>query len=172
MELYLKQLTQEDAEKLYAFECENRAFFEKMVPERGDEYYQYENFLERHRALLDEQQKRLSIFFLIKDKTGNILGRLNLVDINQDIGTGHIGYRVGEAFTGQGVTDRSLTLLLRDIDKYNVKEIHAKTTLNNIPSQKVLLRNGFLLTNTEEDQASGETFLHYLWSHAVKRKGG
>lgn len=172
MELYLEQLTQEDAEKLYAFECENRAFFEKRVPGRGDEYYHYENFLERHRDLLDEQQKKLSIFFLIKDKTGNVLGRLNLVDIDQDIGSGHIGYRVGEAFTGQGVADRSLTLLLRDVGKYNVKEIHGKTTVNNIPSQKVLLRNGFLLTKTEKDPDSGETFLHYQWSHPDKRKGG
>ncbi|WP_421384063.1 GNAT family N-acetyltransferase [Bacillus salacetis] len=164
MELYLEQLVQEDAEKLYAFECENRSFFEIMVPGRGDDYYRYHTFLERHQALLDEQRLELSFFFLIKDKSGEILGRLNLVDIDKGTGTGHIGYRVGEAFTGRGIAERSVNLLLRDSEKYHVKEIQAKTTVNNIPSQKVLLRNGFLFINSEEDPHSGETFLCYVWS--------
>jgi [ribosomal protein S5]-alanine N-acetyltransferase len=169
MELYLKQLTQEDAEALYAFECNNRTFFEKMVPDRGHDYYIFDTFLTRHKALLDEQHQESSFFFLIKDKSGRILGRLNLFDIDKSTGTGQIGYRVGEAFTGQGIADRSVNLLLRDIGIYQVKEIQAKTTINNIPSQKVLLRNGFLLVKTEEEPGSGETFLHYLWSHSEKK---
>ncbi|RIW30930.1 N-acetyltransferase [Bacillus salacetis] len=163
MELYLERLRQQDAPELYAFECENREFFETMVPGRGEEYFQYDFFLERHRSLLEEQSQGLSFFFLIKNQSGDILGRVNLVDIDAGNGIGHLGYRVGEAYIGQGVAAMSLKLLMKDISKYHIRIIHAKTTADNIPSQKVLLRNGFLLKKIDDGTESGTEFLHYCW---------
>lgn len=57
MDIILEILKQNDAKKLYEFELENRAFFEKMVPERGEDYYHFETFQIRHNELLEEQRK-------------------------------------------------------------------------------------------------------------------
>jgi [ribosomal protein S5]-alanine N-acetyltransferase len=161
MDIYLDRLKMEDAEKLYAFEHENRAFFETMVPSRGAEYYHYDTFLARHKLLLKEQEEEISLFFLIKNKTGEILGRMNLVDIDHNTGIGHIGYRVGEAFTGQGIAAKALQLLFNEIEKLQVKEIHAKTTEDNLASQRVLLKNGFILVKRDEE-SSDPQFFHYV----------
>lgn len=63
MDITIEKLHETDAEKLFEFELENRDFFEETVPSRGDEYYVFENFKERHKALLDKQTKGLSYFF-------------------------------------------------------------------------------------------------------------
>jgi [ribosomal protein S5]-alanine N-acetyltransferase len=54
MEIYLDILSAEDAESLFRFETENRTFFERMVPSRGDAYYQYDHFLAILEDLLKE----------------------------------------------------------------------------------------------------------------------
>lgn len=44
MNITLSQLTYVDMESLYTFELTNRAYFEKLVPSRGDDYYDFNNF--------------------------------------------------------------------------------------------------------------------------------
>lgn len=81
MDIVIKKMQEEDFEKLYEFELENRAYFEEIVPSRGDDYYNFEIFKQRNKALLDEQHQGLSYFYLIKNKEDKVLGRMNLVDI-------------------------------------------------------------------------------------------
>jgi [ribosomal protein S5]-alanine N-acetyltransferase len=152
MDITIEKLHETDAEKLYEFELENRDFFEEMVPSRGDEYYNFENFKKRHQALLDEQAKGLSYFFLIKDKDDLILGRINIIDIDKSQKLGHVGYRVGKAYTRKGVASKALKLLIDTMNNQGIKQILAKTTINNIASQKVLKKAGFkqLAINDEE----------------------
>jgi [ribosomal protein S5]-alanine N-acetyltransferase len=165
MEIYIELIKEQDEPNLFQFEFNNRTFFEKMVPSRGEEYFNH--FSERHSGLLKEQQEGTSYFYLIRNDSGDIVGRINLVDIDWETCSGSLGYRVGEAFTGKGVAGRALKLLLHEIKKYNVTEIHAKTTTHNIASQKVLERNDFIRTSisTDEIQFNGETvrFVHYIW---------
>ncbi|QDP39271.1 GNAT family N-acetyltransferase [Radiobacillus deserti] len=165
MDITIEKLHDTDAENLYKFELENRIFFEEMVPSRGDDYYNFETFKERNKALLDEQAQGLSYFYLIKNKDGSIVGRMNLVDIEN--GLGHIGYRVGKAYTGKGIANRALKLLLETIrNKQGIKEVSAKTTTNNMASQKVLEKNGFkyMAASDEEFLMNGQKvkFVYYL----------
>lgn len=83
MDILIEKLNDIDEEALYKFELENRTFFEKMVPTRGDDYYKPEIFKIRHKALLGEQAEGISYFYLIKDKKDSILGRINLIDIDE-----------------------------------------------------------------------------------------
>ncbi|WP_306798788.1 hypothetical protein [Oceanobacillus saliphilus] len=46
MNIAIKKL-QEDLEKLFEFEIENRAYFEEMVPSREDDYYNFEIFFKK-----------------------------------------------------------------------------------------------------------------------------
>ncbi|WP_226676462.1 GNAT family N-acetyltransferase [Mesobacillus jeotgali] len=140
MNLYLSLLSLDDAEQLFAFEKDNKNFFERFVPPRPDSYFRFEDFSEILEELLEEQGDRRSLFYLIKDGNGQIIGRMNLVDIDWVTKSGKIGYRVGQQFTGKGAAVKGLQLLISEAKKMNLKELHAKTTKDNLPSQKVLDR--------------------------------
>ncbi len=169
MDIVLEKLQSKDAEKLFEFELKNRDFFEKMVPSRGDDYYHYEIFKKWHQVLLDEQEKNESYFYLIKDTNGAIVGRMNIVDIDHSPAIGHLGYRVGESYIGKGIATKALELLFNEIARVGVKQLLAKTTTNNVPSQKVLEKNGFerLKANSEDFDLSGrsEKFVYYMWTN-------
>lgn len=167
MDIIIEKLQRKDLEELYEFELENRAYFEEMVPSRGDDYYNFEMFKQKNIDLLDEQAKGLSYFYLIKNKEGLILGRINFTDIEKLEGLGHIGYRVGKTFTGKGVANRALNLLLAETTNLGIRKISAKTTTNNIASQKVLEKSGFQYISTaiETFKMNGQhlSFVYYVW---------
>ena len=168
MDISLEVLRHTDAKKLYEFELENRDYFEKMVPSRGDDYYNWESFNTRHEDLLDELAKGLSYFYLIKNENGVIVGRMNVVDIDKSRNLGYLGYRVGEAYTGIGIANKALKLLLSIMKEEGIKQILAKTTTNNIASQKILEKNGLkhISTSDEEVKINGQSlkFVNYQWT--------
>ena len=165
MEITINLLKEEDAEELFGFECDNRMFFENMVPSRGADYYNYKMFRIRHKELLTEQRAGISQFYLIRNYFGRIVGRINLVDIDQNAGIAHVGFRVGEQYVGQGVAIQALKLLLNM--KSSVTKIHGKTTTNNIASQKVMEKNGFekVSISDQEIDMNGQKlkFINYIW---------
>lgn len=165
MEITLDLLEEKDAQALFHFETENRAFFEQQVPSRGDSYYTWETFLERHRDLLAEQVCGRCRFYLVRDSEGKIAGRLNLVDIDEAAGTAEIGFRMGESFGGKGIGSHALSLLLSTDSA--VDKIYAKTTTVNKSSQRVLEKNGFVHLGISEDEfeMNGEKmkFMNYVW---------
>lgn len=61
-----------------------------------------------------------------------------------------------------------MKLLLETIGELDIKEVKAKTTTNNIASQKVLEQNGFGRTETsdEEFEMNGQMlrFVNYPWT--------
>lgn len=150
MEISINSLQERDAEELFEFEKNNRLFFEQMVPSRGEDYYNFETFKIRHKELLTEQQENKSKFYLIRDNSDKIIGRINLVDIDTTNDIAEVGYRVGQEYGGKGIGARALKLLLET--EISVKKIKAKTTTNNIASQRVLEKNGFKQVSTSDDE--------------------
>ncbi|WP_029329950.1 GNAT family N-acetyltransferase [Exiguobacterium oxidotolerans] len=166
MNVQLSSCTVKDTEALYAFEIDNRLFFEQSIPSRGDAYYLPETFKERHAALLQEQQDGSSFFYLIKDEAGTILGRINLVDRNQIEKTAQLGYRIGQVHAGKGIAKEAVRLLLGQCREYDIDEVEAKTTDANIASQKILTHNGFKRVDKKEEVAfNGQRIqlMHYSW---------
>ncbi|MEZ0481553.1 GNAT family N-acetyltransferase [Planococcus sp. SSTMD024] len=165
MEITLHLLHEKDAAALFQFELENREFFERLVPGRGDDFYVFEQFVLRHRELLKEQQAGLARFYLIKNDAGDILGRINLVDIDKRHQTAEIGFRIGAKYGGQGIGSRALKLLL-DAD-LGLRKIHGKTTNVNRGSQKILVKNGFQEKGMGEEEfnMNGQDmhFVYYVW---------
>ncbi|WP_342505111.1 GNAT family protein [Sporosarcina sp. FSL K6-2383] len=169
MDIILEKLNFADAEQLFAFELTNRSYFEEMVPTRGNDYYNFDFFKSRHESLLDEQAQGICFFYLIKDAEGSILGRMNLIDIEEHQGIAHLGYRVGQIHTGKGIANRALKLLVEAVMlEGRIKKIKAQTTTNNIASQKVLERNGFeqIGTSDETFEMNNQqlTFVYYSWA--------
>lgn len=167
MKIRVDPLTDEDAGAVLDFEKENRAYFEKMVPSRGDDYYNFERYMIHHEKLLEEQRQELSHFYLIRSTSGEILGRINFLDIDRTQNSGHIGYRVGANHTGQGVAQQALQILLDHLREKGFTMVFAKTTNHNIASQKVLEKSGFMKVEDRGEAfiMNGESlrFIHYVW---------
>ncbi|MFE2432506.1 GNAT family N-acetyltransferase [Streptomyces sp. NPDC059373] len=155
----LQLLRPDHAPALLAFERENRAYFAASIPDRGEDYFA--RFDERHRDLLAEQEAGVCYFHVLVGAAGQVLGRVNLVDV-ADGGAG-LGYRIAERAAGRGLA----TSAVREVfglaaDRYGLTALRAATTLDNAASRAVLARTGFTVTG--ETRLSGRPGLTYLRS--------
>ncbi len=147
-DVIIKLLEESDALDLLQFELENRAFFERMGFPRGDNYYESNNFNAIIKELVEEQEKGLVYMYLIKDYSGRIIGRVNLVSVVRgDFNKAELGYRIGEEYQGKGYATSAVKLVLDEaVSKHKLHRIEAGTSPDNIGSQIVLIKNGFQFT--------------------------
>ncbi|MEU2559229.1 GNAT family N-acetyltransferase [Streptomyces longispororuber] len=139
----LARLRLDHAPALLAFERENRAYFAASVPDRGDAYFA--EFDERLRALLAEQEAGVCHFHVVVDGDGEILGRVNLVDVAD--GSAELGYRIAEKATSRGLaTDAVRQVCVLAATEYGLTSLRAATTADNPGSRAVLARAGFVPT--------------------------
>ncbi|MBT2450222.1 GNAT family N-acetyltransferase [Streptomyces sp. ISL-43] len=138
--LRLERLRADHGDILLAFERENREYFARSVPDRGDAYFT--GFDERHRALLAEQDTGACHFHVVLDARGELVGRVNLVDVEQ--GSAELGYRIGERAAGRGTATAAVAEVCRlAASEYGLHLLTAVTTLDNAASAAVLRRTGF-----------------------------
>ncbi|MFE2265017.1 GNAT family N-acetyltransferase [Streptomyces griseosporeus] len=124
-----------------AFELANRAYFAASVPDRGDDFF--DRFSERFNALLAEQEAGICAFHVLLGEDGAVLGRFNLVDIED--GAADVGYRVAQHVSGRGVATASVRELCRlAAVRHGLHTLRAAAALQNAASRKVLLKAGFL----------------------------
>ncbi|MEH1017649.1 GNAT family N-acetyltransferase [Micromonospora sp. CPCC 206060] len=136
----LQQLDVRHAPALLRFEVENRAYFARSVPDRGDDYFT--GFAARHAELLAEQAAGLHRFHVLVNDDGAVLGRFNLVDLAD--GAAELGFRVAERVAGRGVaTDAVRRVCELARDGYGLRRLVASATLANLGSLAVLRRTGF-----------------------------
>lgn len=140
----LEPLNLEDAYDLLSFEKENKDYFERFVPSRGEDFYDNYSFIHRMENLIKEQKDGIGIYFLIKNNHGNILGRINVAEFDRESGHGILGYRIGKQYIKRGIASKALQMLLDNAVTLAIHSLSAQTTTENKGSQKVLLRNGFV----------------------------
>ncbi len=148
----LQPLRADHGPAVLAFETANRAYFTASISDRGDEYF--EQFAERHRALLADQEAGNGAYYVLVDEDGSVLGRFNLVLVED--GVAELGYRVAEQVGGRGVA----TATVRDLcslaaSRHGVRTLRAATSHANVPSQRVLLKAGFLPVGPADPSAIG-----------------
>ena len=145
----LQRLCVDHAQAVLAFELANRAYFAASVSDRGDAFY--EHFYEQHRALLAEQDAGVCAFHVLVDGDHTVLGRFNLVDLDLDHGTAEVGYRVGERIAGRGVATSTLCELCElAAATYGLRTLRAATSNENVASQRVLEKAGFVAVGSTE----------------------
>ncbi|GAB3110141.1 GNAT family N-acetyltransferase [Streptomyces calidiresistens] len=140
----LERLRADHAAAVIAFEWENREWFARSIPDRGDAWFA--EFHERHRALLAEQEAGLHHLHVLVEDDGRVIGRVNLVDVAGPAGgTAELGYRIAEAAGGRGVATTAVTeVCRRAAEVYGLSALTAVTTLDNPASRAVLARTGFV----------------------------
>ena len=129
------------APAVLAFELANRAYFATFISDRGDEFF--DQFTERYDALLAEQEAGIYVGYVLVGDDGTVLGRFNLYDL-QD-GTAVLGYRVAQHVAGRGVA----TATVRELcglaaARHGLHTLKAETTHDNVASQRVLIKAGFV----------------------------
>ncbi|MFJ8534360.1 GNAT family N-acetyltransferase [Streptomyces sp. NPDC093591] len=156
--LTLERLRADHADAVLAFERENRAYFARSVPDRGDAYFTPAGFAARHEALLAEQDAGICHFHVVLDADGHLVGRVNLVDVED--GSAELGYRVGELAAGKGVATAAVAQLCRVAGTaYGLASLVAVTHLDNLASRAVLERNSF--TVVEDALVDGRPGVRY-----------
>ncbi len=138
--LELQRLRSDHAETVLTFELANRAYFAISISDRGDDFYS--QFTERHDVLLAEQEAGINAFCVLVDG-GSVLGRFNLYDITD--ATAKLGYRVAEHVAGRGVATATVREMCRlAAAQYGLRALTAATSHDNVASQKVLTKAGFV----------------------------
>ena len=137
----LQQLHAGHAPAVLAFELANRAYFAASISDRGDEFF--DQFTERHSALLAEQEAGTGAFYVLAAEDGSVLGRFNLYRFED--GTAELGYRVAQHVAGRGVATATVQELCRlAVARHGLRTLRASTSHENAASQKVLARAGFV----------------------------
>jgi len=137
----LQRLRADHEPAVLTFELANRAYFAASISDRGDEFY--DQFTERHSALLIEQEAGSGAFYVLVDEDGSVLGRFNLYDIKDE--TAELGYRVAQHVAGRGVATATLRELCRLASaRDGLRELRAATARENVACQKVLTKAGFV----------------------------
>jgi ribosomal-protein-alanine N-acetyltransferase len=137
----LQRLHADHAPAVLAFELGNRDYFAASISDRGDDFF--DQFTDRHRALLAEQEAGLGAYYVLVAEDGSVLGRFNL--FSTEDGSANLGYRVAQHAAGRGVataTVRELCLLATE--RHGLHTLRAATSHENVASQKVLTKAGFV----------------------------
>lgn len=145
----LKELTISQSESLLIFEVKNRPFFKQFVPDRPDDYYTIEgisNTIQNMHELRSEDEYYL---YLLVNEEDEIMGRVNVYNINRLTNTAEIGYRIGQDFNGSGYATKAVHLVCEEAkNNLNLSELIAKTISINIASERVLQKNNFVKVET------------------------
>ena len=137
----LQRLHADHAPGVLAFELANRAYFAASISDRGDEFY--DQFTDRHRDSLAEQEAGTGAFYVLVAEDGSVLGRFNLYRFRD--GTADLGYRVAQNAAGRGVATAAVRELCQlAAARHGLRTLKAATPRENAASQKVLARAGFI----------------------------
>lgn len=139
----LERLRADHEQAVLAFERANRGYFAQSITDRGEDFFAH--FPQRHRELLAEQETGACAFHVLVDATGKVVGRFNLYDLAD--GTAVVGFRVAQRVAGHGVATAALQELCRlAVQRYGLRTLRAMVSDDNVASQKVLAKGGFIAT--------------------------
>jgi ribosomal-protein-alanine N-acetyltransferase len=148
----LQRLRADHAQAVLAFEQANRAYFAGFISDRGDDYF--DCYDEQYRDRLAEQEAGISAFHVLVAEDGRILGRFNLVDIED--GGAELGYRVAQEAAGRGVATATVREICRLAPgRYGLHTLRAACSDANVASRRVLLKAGFTPTGPADPAHMG-----------------
>jgi [ribosomal protein S5]-alanine N-acetyltransferase len=137
----LQRLRAGHAPAVMAFELANRAYFAASISDRGDDFF--DQFTDRYNALLAEQEAGTCACYVLVAADGSVLGRFNLVDIEDH--TAELGFRVAQHAAGRGVATATVRELCRLAPaRHGLRTLRAAAARQNAASQKVLTKAGFV----------------------------
>lgn len=134
-----------DAADVLRFELENRAYFEETLPPRAEHSYTPSGVERAIAVAVDDRRHDRAYGYLIRNRAGELVGRVNLVDIERGpVQSAQLGYRIARKHGRRGHATRAVDLAVcAAFDDHDLRRIEAATAPTNRGSQIVLVRNGF-----------------------------
>lgn len=141
----IRTLRPADAAPLLAFEQANRAWFERHIDGRPDDFYSVDGIHAHVAQLLDEHAQGRMHPCVIVGEHGELIGRANLKDIDREQGVAEVGYRIGQQQAGKGLATAALHhLIALAQDEWQLASLCAYAIDGNAASIRVLERCGFV----------------------------
>lgn len=138
---HLELMRTDHASRVLAFEEANRSYFAAWVPDRGDGYFA--EFDEQHRLLLASQAAGTDYSYVLVDCDGSIVGRVNLYHVAD--GVADLGYRIAQRSSRRGLATAAVRMVCAvAVSDYGLTVLHASARAENVASQTVLSRTGFV----------------------------
>lgn len=151
MDIEVKPLSKNVYQDLFKFEHHNWDYFAQTVGVRPDIYRNYDSFVLAQNDTLQEQAEGDIAFYVIYQQD-KLVGRINLRDISSS--SANLGYRICQSAVGKGIATLAVKRVIDIAPQIGIKRIHAVVLENNPASEKVLLKNGFEYSHTENDAVS------------------
>ena len=93
--------------------------------------------------MLADQEAGTGAYHVLVDDDGAVLGRFNLFSVGD--GTANLGYRVAQRAAGRGVATAAVQELCGlAASAYGLRTLRAATSHENVASQRVLVKAGFV----------------------------
>jgi len=144
-QVQIRNLCIEDAQALLQFEINNRRWFERHVEARSPVFYTPSGIAAHIHQFVEGYNQANWHACVMVDRTGEIIGRANLKDIDIANGSAEVGYRIGEKNAGKGYATLALQHLLKlACEEWRLKRLFACVALNNPASARVLEKCGFI----------------------------
>ena len=139
-------ITLEDALLLAELLGANREFLAPWEPARGNDYFTVDGQLQEVRRALERHRQGSTLPHVIVDESGQVVGRITLNEIVRGpFQSCSVGYWVSASANGRGIASAAVRNIKRvAFDELGLHRIEAGTLLHNVPSQRVLERNGFV----------------------------
>ena len=134
----IRRLTANDADELAAVLVENRAFLAPFEPDRDERFYTAEG--QRERLQHDDHQHAFAIL-----EGERIVGTVSLSNVVRGpLQSANLGYWVAERVNGRGIATNAVGELIPiAFGELGLHRLEAGTLVDNVASQRVLLKNGF-----------------------------
>ncbi|SUD92015.1 GNAT family N-acetyltransferase [Psychrobacter phenylpyruvicus] len=151
MEIEVTPLAKNSYQDLFKFEQDNWDYFAQIVGARPDSYRNYDSFVRTQNDILQQQAKGDIAFYLIYQQS-KLVGRINLRDIRS--AEANLGYRICQSAGGKGIATLAVDKIINIAPQLEIKRINAIVSETNPASEKVLLKNGFEYSQTENEAVS------------------
>jgi [ribosomal protein S5]-alanine N-acetyltransferase len=139
-------VTPDDAAILADLLRVNRNFLAPWDPTRDDDFFTVAGQLGVIRSALEQHEQGSTLPHVIVDVDGRVVGRVSLTRIMRGpLQSCTLGYWVSAADNGRGLATAAVRGIVQAaFDGFGLHRIEASTQVNNIKSQRVLERAGFI----------------------------
>lgn len=93
-----------------------------------------------------------SVYTTVLPTSGLVVGGAGFHGEPDEQGDVEIGYGIAEEYRGQGVATAAVTLLIEIARAHGARRVVAGTDPDNTPSQRVLVKAGFVRTDDEGEE--------------------
>lgn len=101
-------------------------------------------------------------YLIIHKESRTIIGEVSVQGTPDETGIAEIGYGIAPAFRRKGYGKEAVQFFIGELQRRQIKEIHAKAFEGNIASQKILLGLGFKETGRSL-HGENDKILHYQY---------